>query len=429
MCGPRLFPVAISGVRTFRVFRVFRVFRGRPLQFNLDKLKSEVTSRYGADAASVQVVRSPYRICPMGAHIDHQLGPVTAMAIDRAVYLAFAPSHSPEIKLSSEIFDGEITFSLDDVPPKEATSWGNYACGAVEALRSAGHDLRQGIVGHTTGQINEGGLSSSAAVGVAYLMALEAANDITVTPEENIELDRLIENEYLGLRNGILDQSAIILSRDRHLTVLDCKTVTHELVPQPPSMEPYSILVAYSGVKDPLVSTGYNTRVDECREAAKTLLDAVGRSEEAPLLGNITGEEYQEHGNRLSGAPAKRAEHFFTEAARVEQGVDAWKAGDLTRFGELISESGRSSIVNYESGSEPLIDLYDILIDTDGVLGARFSGGGFRGCSIALVEPDKAETAAEHVAARYAEKQPERAAQSDGVLICHPADGAGLIDD
>ncbi len=394
---------------------------------NIDKLKSEVISRYGVNAGSVQIVRSPYRICPMGAHIDHQLGPVTAMAIDRAVYLAFAPSGSPEVRLSSQTFGGEIAFSVNNVPPRDAESWANYACGAVQALQSS-HTVDQGIVGVTAGQIGEGGLSSSAAIGVAYLMAFEAANAIRVTQEQNIELDRLIENEYLGLRNGILDQSAIILSRNRHLTVIDCKTVSHHLVPQSEEMPPYSILIAYSGVKDALVSTGYNTRVDECAEAAQTLLDAVGRRNDKPLLGNITDEEYAQHSDLLSGDPAKRAEHFFTESARVGQGIEAWKQGDLNRFGQLITESGRSSVENYESGSEPLIDLYNILIETDGVYGARFSGGGFRGCSIALVDPEKAETAAQHVVEAYTARQPERAAQSDGVLICHPADGAGILE-
>jgi len=409
------------------IFAVMFAHSNSGFRVDIDKLKSEVISRYGVDADSVQIVRSPYRICPMGAHIDHQLGPVTAMAIDRAVYLAFAPSGYADIRLSSDLFNDEIAFSLQDVPPKEATSWGNYACGAIEALRSAGHTITEGIVGHTTGQITEGGLSSSAAVGVAYLLAFEAVNGISVTQEENIELDRLIENEYLGLRNGILDQSAVILSRDRHLTVLDCKTVSHKLVPQPDTMPPFSILVAYSGVKDALVSTGYNTRVDECREAAETLLSALGRNDQ-PLLGNVTVEEYDAHRAMLSGDLAKRAEHFFTESARVGQGVEAWEAGDLRRFGDLITESGLSSVENYESGSEPLIDLYNVLVETDGVLGARFSGGGFRGCSIALVDPDKAESAAEHIISEYARKQPERAAQSDGVLICRPADGAGILE-
>jgi len=393
---------------------------------NLDKLKSEVQSRYGVDPSTIQIVRAPYRICPLGAHIDHQLGPVTAIVIDRAVYLAFAPSGSSKVRLASQTFQGEISFSIEKVPPKDAESWANYACGAVAALQST-HPLDEGIVGVTAGQITEGGLSSSAAIGVAYLMAFEAVNGLDVSPEENIEFDRLIENEYLGLRNGILDQSAIILSRDRNLTVIDCKTVSHHLVPQSDTMPPFSILVAYSGVKDALVSTGYNTRVDECAEAARSLLHAVGRDDDKPLLGNITQEEYEEQGGKLSGDPAKRAKHFFTESARVTAGIEAWERGDLLHFGQLISESGRSSVENYESGSEPLIDLYNILVETDGVYGARFSGGGFRGCSIALVDPAKAEAAAEHIVARYAAKQPERAAQSDGVLICHTADGAGMM--
>ena len=350
------------------------------------------------------------------------------MAIDRATYLAFAPSGSLEVQLASRSFDGEIAFSVDNVPPKDAGSWANYACGAIEALRS-NYTIEQGIVGLTEGQITEGGLSSSAAIGVAYLLAFEAVNGLDVSPEENIELDRLTENGYLGLKNGILDQSAIILSRDRNLTVIDCKTVSHRLAPLADAMPPFSILVAYSGVKDALVSTGYNTRVNECAEAAQTLLDVVGRGAERPLLGNITQDEYDKHRYKLTGDPAKRAEHFFTESARVHDGIEAWERGDLVEFGKLISESGKSSIENYESGSAPLIDLYNILVETDGVYGARFSGGGFRGCSIALVDPAKSETAVRHIEKEYAARQPERAALSDGVLICHPADGAGIVND
>jgi galacturonokinase len=391
---------------------------------DIDQLIDETVRHYGCNPGDVRVVRSPYRICPMGAHIDHQLGPVTAMAIDRAVYLAFAPSNDNRVRLRSLTFGGEIDFEIDAVPARHEDDWGNYARGAVEAIKSK-HTLSHGIVGVTTGQISEGGLSSSAAVGCAYLLALEAANDLHVSAEDNIELDRLIENEYLGLRNGILDQSAILLSRNRHLTVIDCATVTHELIPQADAMPDYSILVAFSGVKQALVSTGYNQRVDECAAAAGDLLRAAGRESRA-LLGEVTPQEYADHRGVLNGDPAKRAEHFFTERDRVRQGIETWRAGDIGGFGRLISESGRSSIENYECGSEPLIDLYHILVETDGVHGARFSGAGFRGCSIALCDPAKAEAAAESVASRYRQKHPERA-DNDGVLIARPADGAGIL--
>ena len=391
---------------------------------DIEQLIDETVRHYGCNRDDVRVVRSPYRICPMGAHIDHQLGPVTAMTIDRAVYLAFAPSDDARVRLRSLTFDGEIDFTLDAVPPRHEDDWGNYARGAVEAIKST-HELSRGIVGVTTGQISEGGLSSSAAVGCAYLLALEAANDLCVSAEDNIELDRLIENEYLGLRNGILDQSAILLSKNRHLTVIDCATVSHELIPQADAMPDYTILVAFSGVQQALVGTGYNQRVDECAAAARDLLRAAGREAQA-LLGSVTPQEYADHRGVLEGDPAKRAEHFFTECDRVRKGIEAWRKGDLNAFGRLISESGRSSIENYECGSEPLIDLYHILIETDGVYGARFSGAGFRGCSIALCDPAKAEAAAESVASRYREKHPERA-DNDGVLVARPDDGAAIL--
>jgi galacturonokinase len=195
----------------------------------IDRLRTELVSRYDVDPAEIRTVRSPYRICPLGAHVDHQLGPVTAMAIDRAVHLAFVPSRSSEVRLSSFAFAGEVAFSLDDIPDRIDHEWGNYARGAASALLAT-RQLDSGILGVTAGSMGEGGLSSSAAIDVAYLLTLEDANGFRVTDEENIELDRVIENEYLGLRNGVLDQSAILLSRQDQLTLLDCRTRKHERI-------------------------------------------------------------------------------------------------------------------------------------------------------------------------------------------------------
>ncbi|MBT4138679.1 MAG: hypothetical protein HOE48_12225 [Candidatus Latescibacteria bacterium] len=391
----------------------------------IDQLKVEMYTRFGIQPSDVQIVRSPYRICPLGAHIDHQLGPVTAMAIDQAVYLAFAPSGDSQMRLQSLTFDGNVQFDLNAVPDKQESDWGNYPRGAVRALQEQGHALTQGIVGLSAGKMNEGGLSSSAAIGVAFLLALEQANNINVTPEENIRLDQAIENGYLGLKNGILDQAAILLSRKNHLTLIDCESITHKLIPKSRAMPPFDILVAQSGLKEALVGTGYNTRVDECAQAAGLLLNAVGRPDQKPLLGNITQQEYNTHQDKLSGDIAKRAKHFFSESARVQKGVEAWQSGDLAVFGRLISESGYSSVHNYECGSEPLIDLYHILIETDGVYGARFSGAGFRGCSIALVDPSKSAAALEYIQNQYQQKHPQLAKNASS-FTCQPDDGAHI---
>ncbi len=391
-----------------------------------ERLIGKLVAAHGVAREAVRVVRSPYRICPLGAHIDHQLGPVTAMAIDRGVLLAFAPSASPTVHIRSESFPGEVRFSLDAIGPKRDGDWGNYARGAARALREQ-HDLRSGIVGITSGGLGEGGLSSSAAVGVAYLLALEQANGLHLTARENIVLDRQIENAYLGLRIGVLDQSAILLSRRDHLTVIDCNTLDHRLIARPRAMPLFEILVAFSGLQEALVRTDYNLRVDECRAAARALLAAAGRPAEPALLGNVRAEEYDALKSHLTGPPARRARHFFGELARVEAGVRAWEAGNTRTFGQLMTASGESSIRNYQCGCPPLVDLYETLIRTDGVHGARFSGAGFRGCCVALVDPNAAAAAATEVRRKYAERQPELAADAMTVR-CHSADGAGLID-
>jgi galactokinase len=390
----------------------------------LEHLRQTVVRRYGARADEVRVVRSPYRICPLGAHIDHQRGLVTAMAIDRAVHVAYAPV-AGEVRLSSLDFPGDVAFSLDHVPDRRDGDWGNFARGAVRALQQRG-PLCCGIHGVTAGRLDGGGLSSSAAIGVALLLALEDVNSLAVSPQENIALDQAIENEYLGLRNGILDQSAILLSRRDHLTYLDCRTRQNELIPVPRLPEPLTVLIAFSGLKQALVGTDYNRRVDECRTAAATLLRALGRPDAEPVLRNIEPDDYARCGDVLEGPSARRAAHFFSEMQRVRAGVECWRRGDLTGFGRFVSASGESSIRNYECGCPPLVDLYEILISMDGVLGARFSGAGFRGCCLALVAAGAAEQVATTVLRRYRERQPQLAEQAVA-FVCRTDDGARIL--
>lgn len=391
-----------------------------------ERLRGEVVQRFGVTPDQVRVVRSPYRICPLGAHIDHQLGTVTAMALDEAVHLAYAPLAEPRARLYSLDFEGEVAFDFGDVPDRRDGDWGNYPRGAVRALQGSGQRLGRGLVGVTAGRLGEGGLSSSAAIGVAYLLALEEVNGLSLSADDNIALDQAIENGYLGLRNGILDQSAILLSRRDQLTVIDCKTLKHEVVPAGRDMPPFEILIPFSGLTQALVSTDYNRRVDECREAATTLLRAAGRDDREPRLGHLSEAEFEAHRSTLDGAPARRAAHYFTEMARVRGGIAAWRAGDLTQLGRLMTASGDSSIRQYECGCPPLIDLYEILVQTGGVYGGRFSGAGFRGCCVGLVRPEAAAQAAEEVRAHYAERHPDLAVGAP-VLICRPADGAAII--
>jgi galactokinase len=297
------------------------------------------------------------------------------------------------------------------------SDWGNYVRGAVLALQQR-YSLHTGIDAVVQGTMPIGGLSSSAAVGVAYLLALEVANDLDVSPEENIEHDRYIENIYLGLKNGILDQSIILMSDLDHLTYLDCQSVHFEKYPTPVDNGHFEIVVAYSGLRKSLANTDYNNRVSECQQAARMLLRWAGMEVPNPLRLRMVPEEvYQTYADRLPAPLDRRARHFFTEIQRVREGVAAWRTGDLEGMGHLINTSGASSVHDYESGCPHLRTLYDILRECPGVYGARFSGAGFRGSCIGLVNPAYREQIVEAIDTLYPTAHPD-VAEEYSVHFC-----------
>ncbi|CAN7002141.1 unnamed protein product [Brassica rapa subsp. trilocularis] len=412
----------------------------------LTAIKEAVSKMTGRDTEEVRVVVAPYRICPLGAHIDHQGGAVSAMTINKGILLGFVPSGDTQVQLRSAQFEGEVCFRLDEIQhpvglankngaPKDQSIWGTYARGALYALQTSNKNVKQGIVGCISGSdgLDSSGLSSSAAVGVAYLLALENANELTVSATENIEYDRLIENGYLGLRNGILDQSAILLSSYGCLTYMDCKTMDHKLIQGPELEKPFRILLAFSGLRQALTTNpGYNLRVAECQEAAKVLLTASGKSELEPTLCNVEHAVYEAHKLEERSITSRKT-CVLLKANALEffcRRLEAWATGNLEEFGKLISASGLSSIENYECGAEPLIQLYKILLKAPGVYGARFSGAGFRGCCLAFVDAETAEEAASYVKDEYEKAQPEFAKKLNGgkpVLICEAGDSARVL--
>ncbi len=375
----------------------------------------------------VGVVRSPHRICPLGAHVDHQGGPVLAAAVDMAVHLAFiaAPVECPDrVELHSNAFADPVRFSLPDIPDAIPSDWGNFPRGAAQVLRHK-YGVRHGLVGRIHGGRIGEGLSSSAAVSIAYLLALSHVNGLVLDEAQLIELGRQVENEYLGLRSGILDQSAIVLSRQGCLTHINCLTSSHGWIETPPEMPAHRFVVVPSGIRQPLVGTDYNKRVGECEEAAKFLLARESRADLPPLLGHVSRACFDVHEAELPPGPRKRARHFFTESERVRLGIEAWRTGDIARFGSLMTASCSSSIENYECGSPPLIALHQALIGTEGVLGSRFSGAGFRGCCVALIDLAH-ENRIRHMLNRHFESHSDRQEILAGFRTVDLADGAWL---
>lgn len=402
------------------------VRNAQPEHERIERLLARLREIAPDTAAVGRVVRVPLRISPLGAHIDHQLGRVMGMAIDRAILLAFAPMANGSVFVESLNFETPTHFQLDTVPPYQKGDWGNYLRGAVLALQRD-HRLTHGIAGVMDSDMPIGGLSSSAAVTIAYLLALESANGLEKSPNENIALVTRTEHEYIGLNNGILDQTSILFSQCNHLTRIDCQTVRIERVPTAAPTGSFAIMAVYSGVDRALVGTSYNNRVAECQAAASQLLAYAGQENVAsPRLREVDPAIFAAYGSRLEEPLRRRATHFFTEMERVEAGEAAWRDGDLVRFGELISASGASSIANYECGCPQLISLYQILRETPGVYGVRFSGAGFRGNCLALIDPAQREPIAEHIHHRYPRAHPEMADRYS-IHFCQSADAAQLL--
>ncbi len=352
---------------------------------------------------------SPYRVCPLGAHVDHQHGLVTGFAINKGVDLWFDINEDAHVHLESKSFEGIVDFEVDKPSQVREHHWGDYARGAKYALRKR-FELTHGINGVLQGSLPVGGLSSSAAVLIAYVMGFAKANGIPLKPFEIIQIASEAEREYIGLNNGILDQACIALGKKDSLLFLDCDTNDYRIIKKHPDMPDFEIGIFFSGLTRNLVNSDYNLRVYECKTAAWDMLaytDQPLKTFDKTFLRDIPKTTFDKTKIAMPQRFARRAEHFYSEFRRVRQGVTAWETGNMKLFGKLCFDSCESSIHNYECGSPELIAIYDIMKSLPGVWGGRFSGAGFKGACIALVDPQYKEQIEAELTKRYLEQFPE----------------------
>ena len=375
----------------------------------------------------VEVAFCPYRICPIGAHVDHQYGLITGLAIDKGVHLAYGPKKNGVVELSSVQFDRRAQWHIRQVDEKPTGDWADYLRGATWALAKH-YDLHTGICGVFEGTLPIGGLSSSAAVIIVFLAALAKLNGIRLEQQEMIRIALEAEKDYVGVSVGTLDQSCEVLSRKNHLLYLDTKDGSYELIPQHPDMKLYKIAIMFSGIERTLVGSKFNMRVDEAKSAAYALMAysgmEYGKFNEARLRDVPVGI-YHQYKEKLPDNWRKRAEHFYSEFARVQCGAEAWRRGDIVEYGKLSFESGHSSVYNWETGSDELRTLYQIMERTDGIYGGRFSGAGFKGCCMAMIDPAYAESIERKVTAEYLKVFPKLEGKYC-FHLCDSADGIAL---
>ena len=375
----------------------------------------------------MSVAFTPYRICPLGAHSDHQLGKITGFAIDKGIYIAYGPKQNGVIEITSVQFEKRAQWHVASTPTTKEGDWADHLRGATIALNKR-YPLRTGLCAVVDGELPIGGLSSSAAVIITFLSALSHMNGITLTERELITISKEAENKYVGVSCGKLDQSCEVYCKKDHLLFMDMKDDSFELIPTHKDAVPYKFASFFSGLERSLAGSAFNMRVDECRSAAYALKAysgmEYGKFEETNLR-DVPYEIFEKYKHLLPENWRKRAEHWYSEYERVVAGAEAWRRGDIAEFGRLSFESGRSSIYSWETGSPELKKLYEIMTETEGIYGGRFSGAGFKGCCMAIINPDFEESIKERVAREYLKAFPHLEGKYS-VHICSSADGVKL---
>lgn len=369
----------------------------------------------------------PYRLCPLGAHVDHQYGLINGFAINYGIHIAYSAKHNGVVELASLNFPKRAQFHVASVDEEPVGDWADHLRGATKILGEL-YSLRVGLCGVIEGSLPVGGLSSSAAVIISFLAALCKVNNIELDEMEMVRLAKRAENEYVGVACGKLDQDCEVLCKKDHLLYLDTQDDSYELIPKHPDMKPFKFAVLFSGLERSLVSSGYNMRQDECKAAAYAMEAFSNRKYgtfDETRLRDVPQEVFDEYQDKLPESWRKRAQHYYEETARAKAGAEAWRRGDLDTYGKLVFESGYSSIYNYECGCPEMKTLYEIMRETDGVYGGRFSGAGFKGCCMALIDPEKAESIEKNIEEKYLAAYPHLRGKYS-FHVCESADGVGI---
>ncbi|MFZ3588986.1 galactokinase [Bacillus sp. DJP31] len=354
------------------------------------------------DTKEVRFFFSPGRINLIGEHTDYNGGHVFPCAITFGTYGVARKREDHLICLYSMNFSesGIIEFSLEDLDYKKEHDWANYPKGMIRYIKEAGSTLKSGLDILIYGNIPNGaGLSSSASLEMLIGVMLNEMFDLDIERLDLVKLGKKVENEFIGVNSGIMDQFAIGMGKKGFGMLLDCNTLKYEYAPI--HLESHQIIIMNTNKRRELADSKYNQRRSECGTALSRLQKGVS----VQSLGELTEETFQENKSFINNPTLeKRAEHAVYENHRTLKALQALKEGELTEFGRLMNESHHSLRDKYEVTGMELDTLVEAAWQQDGTLGARMTGAGFGGCAIAIVEKDKIEEFIADVGKKYKDK-------------------------
>jgi galactokinase len=363
--------------------------------------------------------RAPGRVNLIGEHTDYNDGFVLPMALEFAIEMAGRRRPGREVRLHSADFGETVSFRVDRPIERDAAHpWSNYVRGVLWCLARAGVAL-EGMDLAFGGDIPQGaGLSSSAALEVATAEVARALLGFDIQGPPLARLCQQAENDFVGMKCGIMDQFISLMGRADHALFLDCRSLEHQLIPL--ELGDHVIAIIHSGVKHELVASEYNTRREECGAGLAAIQK---RFPAAVALRDVTPEQLAAAASGLSPTLRRRCRHVVTECARVLESTAALRSGDLPRFGRLMNASHDSLRDDYEVSCPEVDLLVSLARGVEGVAGARITGGGFGGCTVNLLP----RAAVERLEGEVLEPYRKQVGKEPKLFVTRAADGASVF--
>ncbi|ROV57674.1 galactokinase [Vibrio ponticus] len=361
------------------------------------------------------IVQAPGRVNLIGEHTDYNDGFVLPCAINYQTVVAAAKRDDSIVRVIACDYDNDID-QFDITQPiefEQEKMWANYIRGVIHFLIQRGYKLNGADIS-VSGNVPQGaGLSSSASLEVVIGQTFKALYNLEISQAEIALNGQQAENQFVGCNCGIMDQMISAEGRAKHAMLLDCRTLDTQAVPMP---EDAAVMIINSNKQRGLVDSEYNTRRQQCEQAAHSL--------GVKALRDITIEQFEQQQAKLELVVAKRARHIITENARTLAASVALKDGDLQRIGELMADSHVSMRDDFQITVPEIDYLVEIVKEVIGDRGGvRMTGGGFGGCVVALVPPELVEVVKQNVSDKYYEKT----GLKETIYVCQASDGAGLV--
>ena len=365
---------------------------------SMSPLHQPFIDRFDESESPVRVFYAPGRVNLIGDHTDYCGGLVFPCAIDSGTTMLIRKRQDDKVKLASMNFELMAALAPDELNQKYGDNWINYVLGVIDQFRQRGIETT-GFECLFSGNIpNGGGLSSSASLEIVTAFALNQLFDANFSDIELVKMALAAENDFVGVNCGIMDQYAIAMAKKEHAMMLDCNTLDCEQVPL--KLDGYQIVIVNSNQRRDLVDSKYNERFEECQQATRDMQKQLNIKQ----LAEVTPEQLDANLHNFSSEKvAKRAKHVISEHNRVRQAVTALTNNELEAFGQLMNESHQSMSQHFQASTDIIDKLIEISLASDGVIGARMTGGGFGGCTVNLVAESQVDHFIDSVGKRYKE--------------------------